>query len=102
MSANVAIACVALRPIHGQIGEWIARGIGHDPIQRIDLRQEYAPIADLLRVVRGPDLAVLHGFLLARADRARLALDAVIGFLPLMDPVSHGIGLLQAFRAEPE
>src|SRR5450432_3625640 len=99
---DVPIARFALPSVHRQVGERIAVGIGYDPIERIQLRQKYAPVPDLLHGMRGPDLAILLRFLLAGSNRARLAVDAVIGLLPLMDPIAHRIGILEAFLSQPQ
>ncbi len=66
------------------------------------MRQKDDPVADLLGTMGGPDLAVLHGFLPARADTGRFTDDTVISALPLMDAVAHGVGIGHAFFSKPE
>src|SRR5260370_23892118 len=52
--------------------------------------------------MRGPDLPLLLRFLPSSSNGARLALDAIVGLPPLVDPIAHGIWIHQTLPAHSQ
>ncbi len=88
--------------LYRQISVEIAGGVGYDSIKLVQLGQKYRPVSDFLPAMCGPNQALLLTFLFGVDYCGRFADDAVIGFLPLVEAVTHRSGLfihrLQAFQ----